>query len=83
MWWNEEPEPSYPPIVGWWTIGEAPNYEINDEGVVRHKPSGRIVKHHVLSPGPHGERVTLSAYGGLKGFSIKYLVETGRKYQGA
>lgn len=82
-WWDDEDEkPPERHIEGWWTIGEAPNYEVNDDGEVRHKPSGRSVKQHLRSPGPYGVQVQLSANGKTIGRSVKSLVETGRKYQG-
>ena len=77
----DDPKPVYPPIEGWWTIGEAPNYEINDEGTVRHKASGRIVKHRDNGKGTDYRYVVLSAFGKVIGRSIKQLIETGRKYQ--
>lgn len=68
-------------IEGWWTIGEAPNYEVNDEGVVRHIASGRIVKQRQANPNQE-PRVTLSAPGKIIGRRVKDLIEAGRIYQG-
>lgn len=81
--WREDPKPTYPPIEGWWTIGEAPNYEINDEGIVRHKLSGREIVHRTGKKGEDSEYryVSLSANGTIIGRSVQQLVETGRKYQ--
>jgi hypothetical protein len=66
-------------IEGWWTIGEAPNYEVNDDGVVRHKESGRPVKRY---GNPEFPQVKLSTRSGVIGRGVRTLVETGRKYQG-
>jgi hypothetical protein len=69
-------------IEGWWTIGEAPNYEVNDDGVVRHKASGRSVKQYRQRPNS-ALMVMLSAGGKTVGRRIQDLIENGRKYQGA
>jgi hypothetical protein len=80
-WWlGEEPEEKH--IEGWWTIGEAPNYEINDEGVVRHKETGRIIPQYGNGKGTDYRMVSLRAYGKSINRSVKALIETGRKYQG-
>lgn len=68
-------------IEGWWTIGESPNYEVNDEGVVRHKKSGRTVRQYRQTPNS-ALMVMLSGPGKTIGRRVQDLVETGRKYQG-
>lgn len=67
-------------ISGWWVIGEAPNYEVNDEGQVRHIASGRAVRHRQTDPN-HAPHVILSSYGKTIKRRVQDLVESGRKYQ--
>lgn len=43
----------------WTTIGEAPNYQINEEGHVRHRDSKRCLKHLNDDPEDDGPYVRL------------------------
>lgn len=83
-WWDPNYKPEEPKrIEGWWTIGEAPNYEINDDGVVRNKDTGKVMPHQEKpkGSGSPSRYVSLRHEGRAVVRSVAKLVETGRKYQ--
>lgn len=77
-WWDPEVERE-PEIQGWWTIGRAEDYEVNDYGVVRHRATGQVIEHEVSSFGTHF--VTLKCYEGWRRIAVATLVRDGRLYQ--
>jgi hypothetical protein len=65
----------------WFTIMEAPDYEINEEYDVRYRNSGEYIQHRTNGKGTDFRFVVLNAFGKWIHRSVKVLLENARKYE--